>query len=366
MKEINKIDSITMDVPLFIRMLEYAKEDAKTDMDLHSATEKALELSKSGSMLDMSKYNHIVGQKKIEATEQTMASSSGSVEAPMSNTPTIKRKITTIHNSKEPEMDMKEATDASSSGAFDVPLFGSTKGRKDPLSIGGEKTIGQSRAVKDKNFPKWGGPGSVFVKIKDKCKKFPYCNQGDINAIEMLEMEELNEAIESTSKKYGIPRTKVETLVLNEIKKVITEGDEEFQRKLDGICHKLNPYLEKKQEITNKGLLDSMKMIGNGDLEGNPHTETIKYSEKLNDNLELVVYGSIGRPVMTKSYEYEIIIFRGNSFTTQYGGGFGSPGIIAKDRHRSFGYSTGQSTCYNVSTISEMCKVVRHYFTQDN
>jgi hypothetical protein len=37
----NTTDTITMDVPLFIRMLEYAKEDAKTDMDLHIATEKA-------------------------------------------------------------------------------------------------------------------------------------------------------------------------------------------------------------------------------------------------------------------------------------------------------------------------------------
>ena len=30
--EENKPDTLTMDIPLFIRMLEYAKEDAKTDM----------------------------------------------------------------------------------------------------------------------------------------------------------------------------------------------------------------------------------------------------------------------------------------------------------------------------------------------
>jgi hypothetical protein len=366
MKEINKIDSITMDVPLFIRMLEYAKEDAKTDMDLHSATERALELSKGGDMLDMSKYSHIVNQKKVDATEQTMSDSSGSFEAPLSNTPTIKRKVTTIHNTKQPEIDMKEATDASSSGAFDVPLFGSTKGRKDPLSIGGEKTIGQSRAVKDKNFPKWGGPGSVFVKIKDKCKKFPYCNQGDINAVEMLEMEELNEAIEITSKKHNIPRKHVETLVLNEIKKVIIEGNQELDFKLSGIVNKLNPYFEETpNEMTKKGLLKSMKMIGNGKIGFDSYSETFKYSEKLNDDLELVVYGNIGRPMMRRTYNYEIIIFRGNSFTTQYGGGFGSPGFIAKDRNRSFGYSTGNYICYNESTISELCNVVRNYFTQD-
>lgn len=89
--------------------------------------------------------------------------------------------------SSKKEMDLEEMTDASSSGSYDVPLFGGTKGRKNPLSIGGEKSIKSSRAVKDKNFPKWGGPGGKFIKIKDKCKKFPYCNQGDINAIELLE-----------------------------------------------------------------------------------------------------------------------------------------------------------------------------------
>ena len=365
-KTVDKIDKIIMDVPLFIRMLEYAKEDAKTDMDLHSATERAVKLSKTIGTLDMSKYDQIVGQKKIEATEQTMASSSGSFAGAL-NTPIIKKPITKIHNSKEPEMDMKEATDASSSGAFDVPLFGSTKGRKDPLSIGGEKTIGQSRAVKDKNFPKWGGPGSVFVKIKDKCKKFPYCNQGDSNAIEMLEMEELNEAINLTSKKYNIPRTNIETLVLNEIKKVIAEGHEELDRKLSGVSNRLNPYSEENfKGINNEGLVRSMKMIGNNELEVNDYSETLKYSEKLNEDLEMVVYGHIGRPVMTRGYSYEIIIFRGKTFTTQYGGGYGSPGFIAKDRDRVFAFSSGQYICFNESTISELCNIVRNYFTQDN
>lgn len=36
------VDTITMDVPLFIRLLEYAREDAKTDMDLHNLAEKVI------------------------------------------------------------------------------------------------------------------------------------------------------------------------------------------------------------------------------------------------------------------------------------------------------------------------------------
>lgn len=60
----NSTDTITMDVPLFIRMLEYAKEDAKTDMDLHVATEKALELLKKKDVLCMECYDYIVGASK--------------------------------------------------------------------------------------------------------------------------------------------------------------------------------------------------------------------------------------------------------------------------------------------------------------
>jgi len=62
----NPTDTITMDVPLFIRMLEYAREDAKTDMDLHDVTEMASSLSADGKTLTMADYDGIVGgMKKI-------------------------------------------------------------------------------------------------------------------------------------------------------------------------------------------------------------------------------------------------------------------------------------------------------------
>ncbi len=38
------VDTICMDVPLFIRLLEFAREDAKDDEALHLATENALKL----------------------------------------------------------------------------------------------------------------------------------------------------------------------------------------------------------------------------------------------------------------------------------------------------------------------------------
>ena len=43
-KTVNPTDRVTMDVPLLLRIMEYSKEDAKTDMDLHHVVEKLVEL----------------------------------------------------------------------------------------------------------------------------------------------------------------------------------------------------------------------------------------------------------------------------------------------------------------------------------
>ena len=77
-------------------------------------------------------------------------------------------------------------------------------GRKNPLAIDGPESIYKSRAVKDKKWPRFGGPGGVYVKVKEKCKKFPYCNQGDINALHIFKNESLKEAIKEVSKKMNL------------------------------------------------------------------------------------------------------------------------------------------------------------------
>jgi hypothetical protein len=58
--EENPKDVVKMDVPLLIRMLEYAREDAKTDMDLHKVAENLILLSQKGRILDMTDYDSIV------------------------------------------------------------------------------------------------------------------------------------------------------------------------------------------------------------------------------------------------------------------------------------------------------------------
>ena len=61
-EETNPTDIIKMDVPLFLRMMEYAKEDAQTDMDLHNVTERAIELMKSHEHMGMDNYDALVGK----------------------------------------------------------------------------------------------------------------------------------------------------------------------------------------------------------------------------------------------------------------------------------------------------------------
>ena len=60
MEQFNPSDKVTLDIPLFIRLLEYAREDAKTDMDLHNVAEKAIALSETGKTLTMADYSSLV------------------------------------------------------------------------------------------------------------------------------------------------------------------------------------------------------------------------------------------------------------------------------------------------------------------
>jgi hypothetical protein len=56
----NPIDTASLDIPLLIRIMEFAKEDAQTDMDLHKVAENIIELSKQGKTLTMEDYSNIV------------------------------------------------------------------------------------------------------------------------------------------------------------------------------------------------------------------------------------------------------------------------------------------------------------------
>ena len=200
-----------VEIPMVVRF-------GKNDYDLLGGNTRLAGLISKGINPKLWVVNLTKKRPSMEVDE-TDAGSSGSFEGPIGGgqEQVIKRKITSI-----PNMDIAEVTDSGSSGSYDVPAFGTTpKGRRDPLKIDGPDSIYKGRAVKDKNFPKWGGPDSVFVKVKEKCKKYPYCNQGNTGAIEYVsEDKEIKDAINEMSKKYGIPYKEIEKIVLNDINKI--------------------------------------------------------------------------------------------------------------------------------------------------
>jgi hypothetical protein len=56
-------DIVKMDVPLFIRLLELAREEIKQDVDLHDVAEAVIALSQDG-IATMNDYDTIVGHMK--------------------------------------------------------------------------------------------------------------------------------------------------------------------------------------------------------------------------------------------------------------------------------------------------------------
>lgn len=56
-------DIVQLDVPLFIRLLELAREDIKGDADIHDLAQKVIELSKNGP-IDMAHYDELVSFMK--------------------------------------------------------------------------------------------------------------------------------------------------------------------------------------------------------------------------------------------------------------------------------------------------------------
>ena len=82
-----------------------------------------------------------------------------------------------------------------------------------------ETTSAWAKSTKKKD---WGGrkktqiPGGKFVQVKAKCKKFPYCNQGDIKALKIFENEKVKQAIQNISKRHNISENVIKTIIAYE------------------------------------------------------------------------------------------------------------------------------------------------------
>jgi hypothetical protein len=65
------MDMIKLDVPLFIRLLELAREDVKQDADLHDVAEIVTRLSQSGP-ITMDQYPEILKYMKQTGSEDEL------------------------------------------------------------------------------------------------------------------------------------------------------------------------------------------------------------------------------------------------------------------------------------------------------
>tara|TARA_R100000900_G_scaffold68841_1_gene54765 strand:+ start:187 stop:852 length:666 start_codon:yes stop_codon:yes gene_type:complete len=140
--------------------------------------------------------------------------------------------------SKTKEEEMGEATTSASAGAFMAPMgmdprFAGNKKKKKKKEEFDEATTAASSGqystpkIWAKDEKNWRGkaktqwPGGKFVKVKERCKKFPYCNQGDINALELTDNKMVKAAITEVAKKTGKDRTYIKELVKKEIEEII-------------------------------------------------------------------------------------------------------------------------------------------------
>ena len=147
--------------------------------------------------------------EKIETKEATGSGSSGAYSAPVfggddafwersrSETPKLKE-------SDVEKVEAKEATTSGSVGGYETPAMWAKSTSK--------KDWGPSRKTQI--------PGGGFVKIKKKCTKFPYCNQGDISNLKISKNESVKEAIDSVAKKMGISPNVIKTILEHEYQNI--------------------------------------------------------------------------------------------------------------------------------------------------
>ena len=73
----NPADAVAMDVPLLIRALEHAREDIKSDADLHRFVERLLALGKRGEKtLNMADYSKLVAETLMQVEAHVLGNDS--------------------------------------------------------------------------------------------------------------------------------------------------------------------------------------------------------------------------------------------------------------------------------------------------
>ena len=95
------------------------------------------------------------------------------------------------------KVETKEATGSASSGSYVSPAAWAKSTKK-------KDWTGKSKTQI---------PGGKFVQVKEKCKKFPYCNQGDIKALNIFENETFKKVVKNISEKHGISENVIKSIL---------------------------------------------------------------------------------------------------------------------------------------------------------
>jgi hypothetical protein len=188
------------------RLKTQLNKGIKVEMEHTSDKRKAKEIALDHLFEDPKYYDKL---KKIESHEATGSGSSGAYVGPVfgGDNQFWERSRSETPKLKESEVEKVEATEATTSGSvggYESPAMWAKSTSK--------KDWGPSRKTQYK--------GGSFVKVKKKCNKFPYCNQGDINAIKLTKNESVKDAIENVSKKLGVSRTIIANILEEEFKKL--------------------------------------------------------------------------------------------------------------------------------------------------
>ena len=168
----------------------------KTELEHTSNKNIAKEIAMDHIYEDPKYYDKL---KKMETKEVTgTGASSGSYSSPVFGDSAFTAKS----NAEVPKkVEANEVTGASSSGQYSGPaIWAKSSSPKD---------WEPSRKPQYK--------GGEFVKVKGKCKRFPYCNQGDIKALKMWENKNVSEAIKSASKKLNLSETTIKAILQYEM-----------------------------------------------------------------------------------------------------------------------------------------------------
>jgi len=134
--------------------------------------------------------------------------------------------LKSILDSKGKKSENKEAMSTGGGvGAFEGLLKGEFKeatssgagvGVYDANSFQDVKMKGSTPKGKGRSWRKTQLPGGKFVQVKEKCKRFPYCNQGDIKALNIWNESNVERVIENMSKKYGLTENQIKEIISKE------------------------------------------------------------------------------------------------------------------------------------------------------